>query len=160
MPSIQCQTDFAVDHIKSISEMCSRQMRRGFQTFRYRFAIRKGTGRECLGEQALQCRIFCLTKAQIADNNYLQNTFTKAIIRHCRLLAMSAEEIIKQIDRAVFGLFVLLVCETKGEMFLETASGLVSVGVGMLADPVTVLADNVGCSVFGINDFKAFTPIL
>ena len=44
-------------------------------------------------------------------------------------------------------------------MLLESGSRFVGIGVGMLANPITIFANDVRCSLGRINDLKNLSPV-
>jgi hypothetical protein len=108
----------------------------------------------------LQLRILCLTKAQITGDNDLEDKFAESIACHGFWLTIPFEEIFKQIHPFGRGVFRGVVCDAGCEMLLESCSRFVGVRVGMLSNPMTMLANDMRCSLGGINDLKNLSPVL
>ena len=69
------------------------------------------------------------------------------------------EEIFKQIHRFVRCVFGGVVGLVGSEMLLESSSRFMGIRVGMLSNPITMLANDMCCPLGGINDVKNLSPI-
>jgi hypothetical protein len=158
MPGIQSQTHSAINSFNPTPEVPFRQLRLTLQTLGNRLFIRRVATWKGQREQLLQLWILCLTKAQITGDNDLEDQFAESIACHGFWFTIF-EEIFKQIHPFGRGVFPGMVREAGSEMLIESSSRFVRVRVGMLSNPMTMLANDMRCSLGGINDLKNLSPV-